>query len=98
MRVLIKVEAEDIANGLSGRARFCPVALAVKRQTRPGYDIAVGPSQINVTEENDKWNKDHWPLPRSATRFINKFDSNVVCKPFNFFLHITEEQAGMGVV
>lgn len=63
----------------------CPIALAVK-------DTFTTDS-VTVSETNVVVNALYYDLPRSAQRFIQKFDENVKpVKPFKFFLTLVEDK------
>ena len=79
-RVKIAVTAEDICNGKPTLSTGCPIALAVRRR---GINATVWEEHIYSNEY------DHIkvrPLPRSAQRFIVRFDHDKPVKPFNFFI------------
>lgn len=99
-RKLIHVTQEDIEHGVKGECAACPVARAVDRET--GKWSYVGGSCITVYEtlnealrpkplfrtdaEFKLHGKKRYDTPRSATRFINRFDTGEPVKPFNFYL------------
>lgn len=83
--MMIEVTAADIRKGKRSDYHFCPVALAINRQT--GITSCV----------DDKWLELYLPgrfpdtfkvLPRSVRRFIRKFDKHgrKAVEPFSFRL------------
>lgn len=86
--VTIEVTREHIRDGSTMMCAFCPVALAIKDKiglccrVQPGYVVLgkgrpIGPCiKINI--------------PRTVTRFINNFDSDLPVKPFKFRLPLTD--------
>ena len=87
---LVRVTAEDIANGVAGNPYRCPIALAIKR-TFPSENY-VGVSRESVTFGIRWLNSQGVDLPISARKFIQRFDSTqyggpaLSVKPFNFYL------------
>jgi len=92
MKKLIKVTKEHIKKAkefrevnkggafyMMGFCKKCPVALALQDA---GLDFIVGSlsvfKEFNIMQPH--------PLPRSAKRFINKYDHYKPVKPFNFYL------------
>lgn len=90
---LIKVEQKHINKGKRGKCRFCPIALALKdRGLTHIFVDADTVSFIRTVKHEGSWYTEiaGCDLPRSARRFIKKFDKegkNAV-KPFNFYLDI----------
>ena len=88
MRKLIKVTKTDIKNGKRA-CETCPIARALRRQ---GFDEAIVLGDgvwgqgafMDILSDISKQR----PLPRSAKRFINRFDSRKLVKPFNFFVEV----------
>jgi hypothetical protein len=75
--MIISVTEDDIKMGKVGDCQFCPVALAVKRNTaRP---ITVGSDILDVDQVS------HW-LPLEVVDFIEDFDSGLLVDPFTFEL------------
>ena len=81
-RILIKVEQKHINLGLRGNCGNCPIAQAIKEQHKTTY-VSVGSRDASILLNKVM---QHFTLPRVATRFINKFDMEYNCKPFNFYL------------
>jgi len=85
-RTLIKVTQEHIDSGITNSCYKCPIALAVNELVKPS-GILVGAS-VNTLSiryfKNDKLNT--FLTPRSAQRFIKRFDRKLSVKPFNFYL------------
>lgn len=77
MRKLIKVTKKHINNGEMGSPWLCPIADALM-ETIQSNNVCVA-SRITI-DNND------YKLPRSAERFIRRFDEGKPVKPFNFFL------------
>lgn len=75
---LIKVTQADIDEGSPAAACNCPVARALNRQFGEWWTVAVTYAISNKGRRI--------ALPRSAQRFIRRFDSIRDVKPFNFKL------------
>jgi hypothetical protein len=71
----IYVRRRHIKNGKPQRRTRCPIALAFEELT--GERPYVDPDCINTRTEG-------YVLPRSAQRFISRFDSGKPVKPFAF--------------
>ena len=76
--MIINVTRQDIRNGDKDGRYSCPVALAIKRHTQN--------PDVVVDEEIAEISGKYYELPRSATRFILKFDKTGKGKPFKFRL------------
>ena len=63
------------------KCRFCPIALAIKEKMGPMRGFGVGGS-LFVYEENGV--EIRFELPKTAQRFITKFDAGQKVKPFTF--------------
>ncbi len=91
MKKLIRVTQEDIRKGKAGTYQGCPVALAVSR-VLPFYSCSITPFkalfQINSPEVSSQWVIAE--LPKSAARFVERFDAGKPVKPFNFYLDIPD--------
>lgn len=75
----IQVKQEDIDKGRRNVCFDCPIALALRRE---GYrDVVVGSAAVRISTTVIE-------LPRSARRFINRFDNRKKVQPFNFILEI----------
>lgn len=77
MKTLIKVKRKHIINGRRGSCKVCPIAKALVEQ----FDTTM----VNVDGEFAQVNLVSSKLPRSASRFIDRFDDGKKVKPFNFF-------------
>jgi hypothetical protein len=94
MRKLIRVTQEDINNGRPDDSFNCPVALAIQRELRTnsidvvchfGYTkipLVFKPLNTYYVIQTGSL------LPRSANRFIKKFDAHKEVKPFNFYIEV----------
>lgn len=84
MKKLIKVTEENIDNGCPRVPSRCPVALAFKEN---GFLYAhVGNPSCKLTTPDQK--EFDRILPRSASRFIRRFDQVKPVKAFNFYINI----------
>lgn len=71
----------DIAHGVPCNDNQCPVALAIKRQTRE--------ADVHVTYEGSIFVGNAFSYgSESVRRFINKFDRGEPVEPFRFDLRI----------
>lgn len=88
---LIKVTAEDIAQGNRKEPASCPVAKAISREL--GMTANVGISFLHtidpkhVGDKKAVWNK--YPTPNKASRFIQRFDRQMPVEPFEFELEMS---------
>lgn len=92
MIVQIEVTGEDIAKGVIGECRACPVALAVNRALSLHVDIANGASVSNehIDIRFDWCCIARIPTPAIAAEFIHQFDDNAGPHPFAFPLDIPD--------
>lgn len=86
-RILIRVREEHIALGASDNCSYCPIALAIG-DTIP-FPILRSPPVVTNGVVNFVMNESlvYSILPRSARKFIKKFDNKESVKPFNFYLN-----------
>ena len=80
MKDVVHVTKKDIETGARFDTSCCPVALAVKRHTNTKY-VRVYNGQKAIEALGVKF-----ILPRSAARFVRRFDNNQPVKPFRFIL------------
>jgi hypothetical protein len=85
-RIKISVTQKNINSGTRDECTTCPVALAII--TRTGRNVLVASDCVDFSPDNYYSGK-MIPLPRSARRFINRFDQAKPVEPFNFFLEVT---------
>ena len=85
-RLLIKVGQKHIDDGIPLSCSVCPIALAIDETT--GKFATVGNSLCSISEQ-DIDTMMNIELPRSAQRFIRRFDNGQPVKPFNFYLILT---------
>ena len=78
MSILVDVTQEDIENGVAEDCLSCPIAIALERATNKKW--AVGSEEVCPND----FIGPVYRLPQSARRFINRFDSGGVVKPFRF--------------
>lgn len=81
-RVKISVDKDHIKAGTLGSTQACPIALAV--QSRTTWRCRVLAEEMYF----DDFNPIH--LPRSATKFIQKYDKGQRVCPFSFFITIPD--------
>jgi len=82
MKIKIKVTKKHIKDG-GGCVINCPIALAAREI---GLELDVYGEQYASVWDSDTWKRTYYDLPRSARRFIKRFDSDKKVKPFNFIL------------
>lgn len=82
---LIRVTAEDIATGKKNDCWACPIAKAVTRTLRLSPDQQM-PGRFSVGGNYVRIERQKYTLPRSAIRFIRRFDSEQDVEPFRFKL------------
>lgn len=78
----IRVTSGDIWGGWRGSENFCPIARALDRITKEWWRVT---GDVAVKLEGYPF---RYKLPRSARRFISRFDSGLPVKPFNFRIKI----------
>lgn len=83
--IIVAVTKQDIRRGRQSDCFTCPVALAIARALPSLKNKKVWATYINYGKNSTH----RIELPRSATRFIIKFDGQRLVKPFNFRLHIS---------
>jgi hypothetical protein len=76
--VTIIVTQKDIQSGRRRHYRLCPIAFAVGRE--------YGTDDIHVTNRVIKIGNEAFNMPRSARRFVQRFDNGKPVKPFNFLI------------
>lgn len=81
MRELIKVTTNCIKDGIPKSGTCCPIALAIDEAFPNKYLCE------NVLYKTAEFKQGiRVDLPRSAQRFIKRFDADKSVKPFNFYL------------
>lgn len=89
MRKLIEVTQEDIDHGKRLDSSKCPIARAIKRHFPTSETMKIVQAGLKgIYYWDNHMAKEICPTPRSAYRFIRKFDRwgrNGV-KPFNFYM------------
>lgn len=86
---ICKVTEELIANGekrVYPPSKNCPVARAIQIALRR-KDVGVGGDLFTLWSVKEKTVVDY-KLPRSAAKFIEKFDNHEKVKPFEFKIKI----------
>lgn len=81
--MLIRVKRQHIKEARTKNCTNCPIELAIYEST--GYLSDVGSENVGIKKDSLRWD---FLLPRSARRFINRFDNNKPVKPFNFILNL----------
>ncbi len=85
MKKLIEVAQKHIKDGIKFKTEFCPVALALKDFGFENVNV-----KTNYVQFREKYDRSltlyNIILPRSARRFINRFDSSKNVEPFKFWL------------
>lgn len=87
MIVTVAVTQDDIDKGCAGKARACPVWLALCRAFPhlPKDGIAVGCRHCCLTNDDD------WlGLPLVAEQFIDRLDKGLPVAPFTFGLDVPD--------
>lgn len=81
MRKKIHVTALDIKQGVRFNPECCPIALALRRELQMWGEEDICVSRVTIDIEEQRI-----PTPKSALRFIRKFDEKRPVKPFNFLI------------
>lgn len=89
MRKLIKVTRSCISQGNQENLTSCPIAIASCNQ----FNLIPGTVRVFEYAICGLDGSDEIPLPRSAQRFIKKFDKygKKGVKPFNFYIEMNNE-------
>ncbi len=75
----VTVKQKHIKIGTKGSTSYCPIAYSLKEKFKSEY--------VFVNEEEIWIDGQEYKTPRSAQRFISKFDNHKnSVKPFNFIL------------
>lgn len=82
-RILITVKQKHIRKGIPFDHCNCPIALAVEDRLH-----ATDLTTIKVSWDRIVLGEQVYELPRSARRFISKFDTNEKVTPFAFYLQV----------
>jgi hypothetical protein len=93
MKLRIKVTKSHIDVGRLGSPDYCPIGVAVNSEIYEGYYAYILEEEImviNRSEEKYDSCVGVIPLPRSARRFIARFDKGLTVKPFSFDLVVPE--------
>lgn len=77
----ITVTKLDIKKGVRASAVSCPIALAIKRQTKKRKKIYVAWDTLYYFEKEI-------PLPSHAIQFIRDFDKFHIVEPFSFTIKL----------
>ncbi len=80
----IKVTQKDIENGEPCSVNRCPIALAIRTHINKRVWVRGG----SVSVMGGMWAIHETNLPRSARRFIHRFDNGNKCESFNFMLKL----------
>lgn len=86
MKYLITVTQEDILKGCPRSCFTCPLAWAVERNFPPFTFSAVSETFITPRDGSRDIK-----LPRSAQRFIRRFDRRLPVKPFRFYIEVPND-------
>lgn len=84
--VMIDVTQDDIKAGTKYSARFCPVALAIRRMVSFG-EVVVDEDAVDFIGTNGVVIESS-PLAYAATDFVHAFDLNHEVHPFGFSLDL----------
>ena len=79
--MLITVKRSDIRRGKQSDPEQCPIALALVRT-----DSALNGESVSISDERARIGWNWYNLPRSARRFVKRFDSGKKVAPFRFRL------------
>lgn len=83
----INIKQIDIDRGIIGDSHNCAIARALKRQFNT-QDVKVSLELVRI--KGTRYN-----LPKKASRFVARFDSDYNVEPFNFSLAIRKVKVGM---
>lgn len=91
MKLTISVTQEDIDNGEPEEPDACPIALSVERLV--GANNWIGVTDVDLCIWSPKLEMQPYtqPLPRSAQKFVTRFDGGKAVKPFRFRAVIPDE-------
>jgi hypothetical protein len=93
MKLRIKVTKSHIDVGRIGSVDYCPIGVAINSEIHEDYYAYVLEEEIKIFNRSEEKHDSlvgliH--LPRSARRFIARFDKGLTVKPFSFDLNVTE--------
>lgn len=88
--MIITVTKTDIKKGKKESTTCCPIALAVKRKLKKPQLIYVFRDEIRFGRQWGNNYDNDIDLPKSAVKFIDKFDDGEKVKPFSFTLSAKE--------
>lgn len=82
----VEVKARHIENGVRWSPQSCPIALAIKEQSKIPHAtyVLVGPHEAAVYVGN--YQTGQYKLSKHAQRFIQEFDDGWVVAPATFYL------------
>lgn len=80
----IEVTQKDIDYGIQGESELCPIARAVKRETKR-KNVHVDRSTVEIYR-NKSNGSNFYTLPPKAQTFVRRFDRQESVKPFSFEL------------
>ena len=85
MKVRVEVTQEDIEKGKRKAGWACPIARAIKRRVPQSR-------RRDVFVEHALWEVGYHvrPLPRTAQRFVKRFDAGEPVKPFAFMTEVPD--------
>lgn len=78
-QVVVKVSQRHISNGIAGEQDSCPIALALRGVVKCGASVLS--NQVVIGGK-------FYATPKSARKFVEKFDDDVKVKPFNFRMRL----------
>lgn len=80
----IEVTQKDIDNGVQGECELCPIARAVKRETKRKH-VRISREHVEIWR-NKSNGSNFYELPKKAQTFVRRFDRQESVKPFSFEL------------
>tara|TARA_R100000908_G_C3696055_1_gene108424 strand:- start:435 stop:704 length:270 start_codon:yes stop_codon:yes gene_type:complete len=87
----IKVTKEDIKKGRKENIKYCPIALALKRNFKTDM-VEVSQDhetdQIILQIDDDQYDYDQCDNYNDMLYFVQKFDSGLMVEPFTFKINI----------
>lgn len=84
---IFTVESKHISYGTQMSSKYCPIALALQEAFATD-NVFVGAREVTIYFNNDRNYKGKFILPYEVTRFIRRFDNNLLVNPFEFELNL----------
>lgn len=82
MRLLVRIQDDDIRFGVQYNIEMNPAANAIRRYLAAGWDCQVTDSEIVLLQEHRQ--RHRFRAPAAVTRCVLEFDETGALEPFDF--------------